>query len=114
MDRTAWKPFLMRWSEEWQIANPAEEPGADPWLGFPAASPEEVEALERRLGCALPPSFREFLLVTNGWRDAGNFVSQLRNTDEIGWMRDLDPLMAELYEDTEDFETRERFSRGRC
>jgi hypothetical protein len=102
VDRTGWKPFLNRWSEEWQIANPAEEPDADPWLGFPPASPEEVETLERRLGCVLPPSFREFLLVTNGWRNAGNFVWQLRNSDEIGWMRDLDPFMAELYDEEDD------------
>ncbi|MFD8555834.1 hypothetical protein ACFV1N_00920 [Streptosporangium canum] len=32
MDRTGWKPFLERGSEEWQIANPAEAPDADPWL----------------------------------------------------------------------------------
>ncbi|GAA3018935.1 SMI1/KNR4 family protein [Streptosporangium longisporum] len=103
MDRTGWKPFLERWSEEWRLVNPAEEPDADPWLGFPPASPEQVEALERRLGCALPPSFREFLLVTNGWRDAGDFVWRLRDTDEIGWMRDLDPFMADLYDGMDDY-----------
>jgi hypothetical protein len=95
MDRAGWKPFLKRWSEEWYRANPDECPDGqvppDAWLGFPPASPDEVADLERRLGRRLPPSYREFLLVTNGWRHAGPFVWRLSNTSEIGWMRDLEP-----------------------
>ncbi|WP_431904691.1 SMI1/KNR4 family protein [Nonomuraea sp. bgisy101] len=99
MDRHAWKPFLQRWSEEWRIARPDEEPDGDPWLGCPPATEDEVQALEARLGCVLPPSFREFLLVTNGWRHAGNFVWSLRGTEEIGWLADLEPMWAEAYAD---------------
>ncbi|MEV4296475.1 hypothetical protein [Microbispora rosea] len=40
MDRHAWKPFLQRWSEEWRIAHPGEEPDDDPWLGCPPATEE--------------------------------------------------------------------------
>ncbi|MGW0801561.1 SMI1/KNR4 family protein [Nonomuraea sp. NPDC002799] len=105
MDRHAWKPFLQRWSEEWRIANPDEEPDGDPWLGGPAATEDEVRALEARLGCALPPSFREFLLVTNGWRHAGNFVWSLRGTEELGWLADLEPFWADAYADWEEEET---------
>lgn len=102
MDRHAWKPFLQRWSEEWRIAHPDEEPDGDPWLGCPPATEDEVRALETRLGCVLPPSFREFLLVTNGWRHAGNFVWSLRGTEEIGWLTDLEPMWAEAYPDWEE------------
>ncbi|MFI7040519.1 SMI1/KNR4 family protein [Microbispora rosea] len=101
MDRHAWKPFLQRWSEEWRIAHPGEEPGGDPWLGCPPATEDEVQALEARLGCVLPPSFREFLLVTNGWRHAGNLVWSLRGTEEIGWLTDLEPMWAETWVDRE-------------
>ncbi|WP_030511500.1 SMI1/KNR4 family protein [Microbispora rosea] len=101
MDRHAWKPFLQRWSEEWRIAHPGEEPDGDPWLGCPPATEDEVQALEARLGCVLPPSFREFLLVTNGWRHAGNFVWSLRGTEEIGWLTDLEPMWAETWVDRE-------------
>lgn len=101
MDRHAWKPFLQRWSEEWRIAHPGEEPDGDPWLGCPPATEDEVQALEARLGCVLPPSFREFLLVTNGWRYAGNFVWSLRGTEEIGWLTDLEPMWAETWVDRE-------------
>ncbi|WP_204018497.1 SMI1/KNR4 family protein [Sphaerimonospora thailandensis] len=106
MDRDVWKSFLKRWSEEWLDARGVpeprsafEEPITDRWLGFPPASVEDVAAAEARLGCALPPSFREFLLVTDGWRNAGAFVDQLRDTSEIGWLRDLDPKWADIYDD---------------
>ncbi|MEU7942371.1 SMI1/KNR4 family protein [Microbispora bryophytorum] len=99
MDRHAWKLFLQRWSEEWRIAHPDEESDGEPWLGCPPATEDEVQALEARLGCVLPPSFREFLLVTNGWRHAGKFVWSLRGTEEIGWLTDLEPMWAEAYAD---------------
>ncbi|MEU6743545.1 SMI1/KNR4 family protein [Streptosporangium sandarakinum] len=103
MDRRAWKPFLERWSEEWAALHDAEppsgtgEPVGETWLGFPPASEEEVREAEARLGRTLPPSFREFLLTTNGWRNAGHFVWRLRGTDDLGWLRDLDPMWVESY-----------------
>ncbi|MBG0825744.1 SMI1/KNR4 family protein [Planomonospora sp. ID91781] len=96
MDRETWKPFLKRWSEEWLAVHDVEprsafeEPVVDGWLGSPPASAEQVAEAEARLGCTLPPSLREFLLTTDGWRNAGNFVWLLRGADDIGWLRDLD------------------------
>ncbi|MEV4177858.1 SMI1/KNR4 family protein [Nonomuraea sp. NPDC049709] len=105
MDRHAWKPFLQRWSEEWRVAHPGEEPDGDPWLGRPPATEDEVRALEARLGRVLPPSFREFLLVTNGWRNAGKFVWSLWSTEEIGWLADLEPRWADVYAGRDEEET---------
>ncbi|WP_158578576.1 SMI1/KNR4 family protein [Spongiactinospora rosea] len=105
MDRAGWKPFLRRWSEEWLSARepgtprPFEEPITAPRLGFPPATEDEVAAAEARLGCALPPSLREFLLVSNGWQDLGDFVCSLRAADELGWVRDLEPHWIDAYED---------------
>ena len=97
MDREPWRSFLKRWSEEW-IAS--RDPGEgepldeavvrDGWLGFEPASGAEIAAAEARLGRPLPPSLREFLLVSNGWRNAGEFIYQLAGTAELGWLRDLD------------------------
>ncbi|MGW0478414.1 SMI1/KNR4 family protein [Nonomuraea sp. NPDC003214] len=100
MDRHGWKPFLERWSDEWRIANPPADPAAPSWLGFDPASEAEVAALEARLGRTLPPSYREFLLVTDGWTHAGPFVWRLRGTGEIGWLRDLEPHL--IGEDEDD------------
>ncbi|WP_049560444.1 SMI1/KNR4 family protein [Nonomuraea sp. SBT364] len=91
MDRHGWKPFLQRWSDEWRITNPPDDPAAPSWLGFDPASEAQVAALEARLGRVLPPSLREFLLVSNGWTYAGPFVWRLRDTEELGWLRDLEP-----------------------
>jgi hypothetical protein len=98
VDAEQWRPFLKRWSEEWIAAHdpendlPLDEAVVrDGWLGFTPASEEEIAAAEARLGVSFPPSLREFLAVTNGWRDAGNFIYQLAGTAELGWLRDLDP-----------------------
>ncbi|GAA2473470.1 SMI1/KNR4 family protein [Streptomyces longisporus] len=106
-ERTAWRPFLEQWSAEWiaghdpdKDAPLAPEVVRDVWLGFAPASEAEVTAAEARLGRRLPPSLREFLLVTNGWRDAGNFIYRLAGTAELEWLRDTDDrTWTEIWED---------------
>src|SRR5690349_17162943 len=94
-----WRPFLERWSQEWADAqeldapaeerNPAdEEPARARWLGFPGAPEERIADLEERLGHRLPPSYRTFLAVTDGWRHAGGFVWRLAGTGQVRWHQD--------------------------
>lgn len=104
MDRHGWQHFLERWSEEWLVVAPEMRADvANGWAGFPPASAEQIATLEGRLGRALPPSYRSFLQVTNGWRYTIPFVYELRGADDIGRLRDLDPYMAELYNDIDLF-----------
>ncbi|MBB4683821.1 SMI1/KNR4 family protein [Amycolatopsis jiangsuensis] len=115
-----WEPWLRRWSEEWvSVAEPDEvepEVRADRWLGFAPATESEVVAAEARLGMRLPPSYRQFLRCTNGWRDAGSFVSRMRDTESVGWVRDFEPHWAEWEEltdqDNADPGNGNRFTRG--
>ncbi|MCZ9339062.1 SMI1/KNR4 family protein, partial [Streptomyces sp. TRM76130] len=66
------------WSEEWADSLPDSEArgAADDaarrtrWLGFPPASEERITAMEKRLGRRMPPSYRQFLQVSDGWRQA--------------------------------------------
>ncbi|WP_336211024.1 SMI1/KNR4 family protein [Nonomuraea sp. LPB2021202275-12-8] len=108
MDRTAWESFLHRWNEE-LLATGVEpdsmldKPVTDGWLGYSPASAEQVRAAEERLGCTLPPSLREFLLVTDGWQAAGAFGGEVRGAGELGWLRDLDPMWSEAYDDIDVF-----------
>ncbi|KUJ65217.1 hypothetical protein ACZ90_49525 [Streptomyces albus subsp. albus] len=97
MDRQKWQPFLKRWSEEWISAHdPAHDAPLDEevvrtgWLGFDPAGAEQIAAAEARLGRALPPSLREFLLVTDGWRDAGGFIYRLAGAAELEWLADTE------------------------
>ncbi|MFC9502913.1 SMI1/KNR4 family protein [Streptomyces sp. NPDC057002] len=86
-----WRPFLVRWSEEWADAlrpddsrgEPDEEARRAGWLGFAPAPSARIASLEERLGLRLPPSYRAFLQVTDGWRHAGGFVWRLAGTEDI-------------------------------
>ncbi|MDP4507782.1 SMI1/KNR4 family protein [Nonomuraea turcica] len=112
MDRTAWRPFLERWSEEWLATSreekttrrPFEEPISGNWLGYAPASAAQVAEAEERLGRTLPPSFREFLLTTDGWRRAGVSGGHLVPAEDLGWLRDLEPMWAEAYDQSDEWE----------
>ncbi|WP_406278374.1 SMI1/KNR4 family protein [Embleya sp. NBC_00896] len=93
-----WGPFLRTWSAEWiEALEPAEaevfpeEARAAGWLGFAPATEERIVALEERLGLRLPPSYRSFLAVSDGWRNVGEFIQSLGSTEQVGWFRDLSP-----------------------
>ena len=91
-----WHEFLARWSREWiesdqQAQNVRARVSPDViasgWLGYEGATKEEIAAVEARLGVVLPPSYRAFLSVSDGWRNAGPFIYSLRPVAEIDWLR---------------------------
>ncbi|MFE0626777.1 SMI1/KNR4 family protein [Streptomyces sp. NPDC058864] len=94
-----WRSFLVRWSQEWADAQDADvpagerpvrdgEPPRTRRLGFAPAPEERILALEETLGHRLPPSYRTFLAVSDGWRHAGGFVWLLAGTDQVRWHED--------------------------
>jgi hypothetical protein len=91
-----WKTFLSQWTEELlRRVKESSEFEIPPdvlesnWLGFPGATESQLRSAEARLGTMLPPSYRDFLKTTNGWRQiqdwlpatAGHFLS----VEEIDW-----------------------------
>ncbi|MFI1825509.1 SMI1/KNR4 family protein [Streptomyces sp. NPDC020412] len=112
-----WRPFLRRWSGEWADSVLAQETvheddeavGRARWLGFPPASEEGIVAMEQRLGVRMPPSYREFLQVCDGWRHAGGSVYWLAGTAEARW-HDNESGLADIFEECldEDSEPEER------
>lgn len=88
-----WRELLRRWSAE-IIAAPAYRDRLPPevvaagWLGYPGATEAQLADAEARLGLALPPSYRAFLTVTNGWRMTTSFIERVRPVGDIGWYRD--------------------------
>ncbi|MET7287042.1 SMI1/KNR4 family protein [Streptomyces sp. NPDC005573] len=96
-----WHSFLAQWSQEWEDAQdggapaapaPEDGPAGTDTLGFPPASEERILALEERLGHRLPPSYRAFVAVSDGWRHAGGFVWRLAGTGEVRWHEDAEGL----------------------
>jgi hypothetical protein len=60
-------------------------------LGRGPASEEAVLAAEARLGVRLPPSYRSFLLTSNGWNGMG--LLDLFGVERIGWFPDLTDIL---------------------
>ncbi|WP_414548051.1 SMI1/KNR4 family protein [Anabaena sp. CCY 0017] len=53
------------------------------WLGYPGATEQQIISAESRLGIKLPPSYREFLKISNGWRNSDWTEMKLWSTDEL-------------------------------
>ncbi|MGX2998637.1 SMI1/KNR4 family protein [Streptomyces sp. JNUCC 64] len=90
-----WHGFLGRWQEEWvPRADEEDEDGeegepARGRLGAPGADEAAISAAEERLGRRLPPSYREFLAVSDGWYvDEMAGIGRLGGVTDIDWFRD--------------------------
>ena len=86
-----WVGFLRRWSEEIIEQTYNQQPQwpmevlATKWLGVSGATEDQITQAEARLGTTLPPSYREFLKASNGWRATTPFIERLWSTEEIEW-----------------------------
>ena len=99
MSAPEWGPWLGEWNRHLlRRLDPTEatafaddpvtaEAIASGWLGFPPATEAQVRALEARLGASLPPSYRSFLLTSNGFRQPGVLVPRLLAAEEVDWFR---------------------------
>ncbi|OKH47935.1 hypothetical protein NIES2101_22980 [Calothrix sp. HK-06] len=55
------------------------------WLGYLGATEEQISNAETRLNVNFPLSYREFLKVSNGWRNADWTELKLWSTEEVDW-----------------------------
>ena len=65
---------------------------------FTPASEPEVVAVEARLGCRLPPSYREFALVANGCPKLGLSFGGLWPIERIDWFARISPEWIENWQ----------------
>lgn len=101
-----WRPFLVEWSKEWSDSLPDDATRSEQdeaarrvrWLGFAPASEERIAAMEERLGRRMPPSYREFLKVSDGWQHAGGFIWLLAGTKNAWWHNNVSGL-ADMFEE---------------
>lgn len=99
-----WKPVLAAWSRELMAtdlsARVDPQPESEDWLGFKPAADSDIAALEARLGLMLPPSYKSFLLTTNGWRVTTPFIYRIRPASEVEWFRIENEQWVELYQES--------------
>jgi hypothetical protein len=69
------------------------------YIGFDGATEEQIAAAEARLGVRLPPSYRTFLSVSNGWPVMWHSVEpgELWPAERIGLWRVQDPEAVEVW-----------------
>ncbi|MEM7558613.1 MAG: SMI1/KNR4 family protein [Planctomycetota bacterium] len=84
------------------------------WFGFPPASDQQVAAAESRLEVSFPPSYRQFLMITNGWRMTGWQSIGVLPVLDVDWLRNRDPELIEIWcdVDVEEIEDDEYFVYG--
>jgi hypothetical protein len=90
MNEAEWRTFLTGYNGELlsyeQVAEalPRELIKAG-WLGYAGATEAEVAAAEKRLATRLPPSYRAFLKVSNGWRFPSVSIFDLLPVAKVAW-----------------------------
>jgi cell wall assembly regulator SMI1 len=72
-------------------------PDSTDWLGFEPATKREIQDLEQRLGVALPPSYKGFLQVSNGWMRTTRFIGRIRPVEEVDWFRIENKQWVDVY-----------------
>lgn len=86
-----WAKLLQQWNDRVFNSSWVEELPDDvrsaKWLGFLPATETQITAVEQRLGIPLPPSYRAFLKVSNGWRRLTHAIDHVWGTDEIQWFK---------------------------
>ncbi len=92
MDTFDWEKRIKEWSRR-RIELLAEEEQAKLlpevlekcYLGYPGATEEILATAEARLGVTFPPSYREFLKVSNGLRSTPSCGIEFYSTEEVDW-----------------------------
>jgi cell wall assembly regulator SMI1 len=73
------------------------------WMGFPPATEIAVQQREEQLQTRLPPSYRQFLLTSNGFLEISPFIYNLYPVEKIDWASNIeDPWWLNLVESGDD------------
>ena len=92
----AWRPYLRDYGKSWaedcdvhRLVELGLEDEPDPWLGAEPAGEDVVAAAEQRLGVRFPPSFRGFLLTSDGWHGVFGWIDEVHSCADVHWLRDI-------------------------
>ena len=108
-----WERFLRRWNQAvLESMDDLEKQQLPPevlesnWLGYPGATEDQIVRTETRLEVKLPPSYRDFLKVTNGWRQTAKqtagFNHRFWSTEQIEWFGVRHPRWIKAFSERHD------------
>lgn len=60
------------------------------WLGAPAATEQQISDKEAELGTILPPSYKAFLLTSNGFQAISPLAGKLYGVQQLQWVKDTE------------------------
>lgn len=88
-----WDLFLRQWSrdllerlEDSEFAILPSEVIEARWLGYLGAADAEIDGAQTRMNTTFPPSYRNFLAVSNGWRKLDDLIGRFLSIQEIDWL----------------------------
>ncbi|MEH2197501.1 SMI1/KNR4 family protein [Nostoc sp.] len=101
-----WESRIREWSrqriealEEYEQEELAPEVIESGYLGYSGANEEEISSIEAILGVTFPPSYREFLKVSNGLHSTSEYGINFSSVQEIQWyILDRESYIDELIE----------------
>jgi hypothetical protein len=67
------------------------------WLGNAGASEQSIRETEARLATVLPPSYRVFLKVSDGWRFPSVSICNLLPATKVAWFREQNQDWIDAY-----------------
>lgn len=101
-----WKNFLTDVSNTLlnsdDLLNEFKDEASSNWLGFPPVTEHGIQIHEKKLKTLLPPSYKEFLMTTNGFKQISSFIWDILPLDKIDWIKNFDNHFYQLY--TKEFE----------
>ena len=103
-----WSRLLQRVNDRWfrdddYLLDLPDEVVEQGWLGYPPASPDQTAAAKERLGVDLPPSYRDFLAVSNGWRHVADAAGELIPVQSIDWFATKNQEWIDAYADSAEY-----------
>jgi cell wall assembly regulator SMI1 len=60
------------------------------WIGYPPVTIQDIIEKERLLGMTFPPSYKRFLLTSNGFRNISPFIYRLLSLQQIDWAKNTE------------------------
>ena len=69
------------------------------WLGYEGATASQISKREQELQITFPPSYKQFLQTSNGFRQVGSFIWDIMPVENITWLKDFDEDFYAMYVD---------------